>query len=97
MPFQSIEDCGQATDAVCGVHLVPKLTAQFSGAYVDVRQFGLTQWNDHRPLAAALVQAGKGHILQDSAGQSLHDSMHGVLDALSGEAAAQADQVFGRY
>jgi hypothetical protein len=63
-----------------GFHLVPKLTANFSEAFVDVRNFGIADWDDHRSLAAALVQAEKGYLLKDAASESLRRSVSSVLD-----------------
>lgn len=65
-----------------GVHLVPKLQAQFDEAYVDIRQFTFEDWNQHRSLAVAMTQADKGYLLQESATDSLRRSVDSVLEGL---------------
>lgn len=41
-----------------GHHLVPKLTAEFSETYVDIRDYDLHDWGSHQALAIALTRAG---------------------------------------
>ncbi len=65
-----------------GVHLVPKLQAQFDEAYVDIRKFTFEDWNQHRSLAVAMTQADKGYLLQESATDSLRRSVDSVLEGL---------------
>lgn len=65
-----------------GLHLVPKFEAKFSDAYVDVREFGITDWDEHRELAMALMRADKGHVLQDTATDAVGESVRGALEAL---------------
>jgi hypothetical protein len=65
-----------------GVHLVPKLQAQFDEAYVDIRKFDYTDWNEHRGLAVAMVQAEKGYLMQETATDSLRRSVDSVLEGL---------------
>ncbi len=71
----------QAAD---GWHLVPKASAGFSDTYVDIRGFTLTDWDSHRGLAVSLVQSDKGYLMQDSASESLRQSVQSVVDTLSG-------------
>ena len=65
-----------------GVHLVPKLSPRFGEAFVDIRQFGLSDWDDHRSLAAAIVRADKAHLLEGAAMDSFRESIERVLDTL---------------
>jgi hypothetical protein len=67
-----------------GFHLVPKVTAQFNDAYIDIRNFDLRSWDDHRPLAVALVKANKSQLVTQGAGESLRHAARGVLDVLDG-------------
>lgn len=69
----------RATD---GVHLVPKVQAQFDEAYVDIRKFGFEDWNKHRSLAVAMVQADKGYLMQETTTDSLRRSVDSVLEGL---------------
>ena len=59
-----------------GFTLVPKLSNSFESAYVDVREFGLTDWAKHQALTAAIIQSKKEHILQSSAQQSAQRQMN---------------------
>jgi hypothetical protein len=67
-----------------GFHLVPKVTAQFNDAYIDIRNFDLRSWDDHRPLAVALVKANKPQLVTQGAGESLRHAARNVLDVLDG-------------
>ncbi len=67
-----------------GFHLVPKLSASFSQAYVDVRSFGIADWAEHRGLAGAIIRAKKDHLLKGSATDQLRDGLHDAVDALTG-------------
>ena len=66
-----------------GVHMVPKLSASFAETYVDIRSFRLSDWNDHRSLAVALVQAKKGYLMQEAASESLRRTVDVVIGALA--------------
>lgn len=65
-----------------GVFLVPKISNNLSDAYVDTREFGLSDWQDHKPLAAAIMQSGQSQLLEDSSLTSFRDTMKGLVDGL---------------
>lgn len=65
-----------------GMHMVPKLAAEFGDGYVDIREFDLADWNEHRKLAAALVRDGKGDLVGESANNSLRQTLENVLSTL---------------
>jgi hypothetical protein len=65
-----------------GFQLVPKLTANFSETYVDVRNFKPDDWNRHKGLVAAIVHSGKTNMLGDSAVGSLRDQAEDLLGQL---------------
>ncbi|PHR92472.1 MAG: hypothetical protein COA78_33465 [Blastopirellula sp.] len=65
-----------------GIHFVPKLSAKLSEAYVDVRDWDITQWNEHRSLAAAVTQAEKSHLFKDAASQTLQTQIDSALEIL---------------
>jgi hypothetical protein len=69
----------RATD---GVHLVPKLQAQFDEAYVDIRKFSFEDWNKHRGLAVAMVKSDKGYLMQETTTDALRRSVDSVLEGL---------------
>ena len=63
-----------------GLEVVPKLSADFSECYVDIRKFGASDWAEHKALAAAILSAKKEHIFHDSAADSVREKMSGLLD-----------------
>ncbi len=65
-----------------GVSLVPKISNNLSDIYVDVREFGLSDWQDHKPLAAAILQSNQSHLLEDSSLHSFRESVRGFVDGL---------------
>ncbi len=62
-----------------GVHVIAKSPARLSESFVDIRSFTLADWSGHPQLAGALVQANKQHLLGDSAGSALHQSVNQLL------------------
>jgi hypothetical protein len=67
-----------------GVEFVPKLAATFDETYLDVRQFGVSDWADHEQLARAVVKSGKDHILRDAATRSVQDGINSLWDRVRG-------------
>jgi hypothetical protein len=65
-----------------GHELVPKLTAGFSDTYVDVRNFGVSDWSNHKTLVAAIVRADKQDILQGSSAENLTDGVKEMLQGI---------------
>jgi hypothetical protein len=65
-----------------GVYLVPKISNNLSDVYVDTRQFGLSDWKNHKPLAAAIMQSNQAHLLEDSTLTGFRDSVRGLVDGL---------------
>lgn len=72
-----------------GVHFVPKLYANLDDIYVDIREFDLDDWNEHKSLAAAIVKADKSDLLGESVADQLtgqlQDSVDGLLEGFSGD------------
>ena len=69
--------------AVDGVHLIPKISSGLTETYVDIRDCSLTDWNDHKTLAAAIMRAEKPDLLRNSMSTSLQSSIDGMMDVLS--------------
>ena len=67
-----------------GMHLVPKMSSHLGEIYVDIREFDLSDWNEHRALAVAIVRADKADLLNRSASDNLRHSIDRVLDGLGG-------------
>lgn len=66
-----------------GLHLVPKLTASFSETYVDVRSFGISDWAEHRTLAAALVKSDKEDLLEGAAIDNFRSGIRTAVESLT--------------
>ena len=60
-----------------GFHMVPKTLAKVNSIYVDIREFTITDWDDHRELALDLANSPKAYLLEGAAKNSLNDA---VLD-----------------
>lgn len=65
-----------------GVHMIPKVSAELGGAYVDIREFDASQWDEHRALAVAIVNADKDYLLKDSAASTFRSTVDSVLQSL---------------
>jgi len=67
-----------------GFHVIPKIAPRMGEVYVDIRQFDLSDWNNHKSLATAIVRAEKPSLLKDAAGASLNSLMDGMADIMNG-------------
>lgn len=65
-----------------GTSLVPKVSNNLKDVYVDVRQYNLSDWQQHKPLAAAIMKSDQSEILEDASLASFRDSMRGLVDDL---------------
>lgn len=69
-----------------GVFLVSKISNNLSDVYVDTREFDLSDWQAHKPLAAAIMRSDKSHILEDASLTGFKSSVSSLMDGLfSGE------------
>ena len=71
--------CFHVVRAKDGFHLVSKTAVSLKDPYVDIREFGFSDWQEHPELAADLARADKSDIMQDSASDSLHRSFDDLL------------------
>ena len=65
-----------------GLHMIPKAQATLSGAYVDIREFSLSDWQERPELALAINQAGKTELLTDSGFEALRGVANDLLNRL---------------
>ena len=65
-----------------GVHFVPKVSSGLGDAYVDIREFDAAQWNEHKNVALALINADKEELLGESAMWNLREAAHNALESL---------------
>jgi len=65
-----------------GWELVPKSSATFDDSFLDVREFGLSDWAEHRELVAAIIKAEKEKILGEAAQHSIEKTAGRLVDDL---------------
>ncbi|TWT76185.1 hypothetical protein CA13_66760 [Planctomycetes bacterium CA13] len=65
-----------------GVFLVPKISNNLSDTYVDIRDFHLGDWQDHKPLAAAMVKNDQGEMLEGSSMNSFRSQVDALVNGL---------------
>jgi len=63
-----------------GLHLVPKLDQKLAATYVDIRSFTVADWTKHPEVAAALMKANQGQLMQGSATDALRSGMNQLFD-----------------
>jgi hypothetical protein len=68
-----------------GVFLVPKISNNLSDVYVDVRQFNLRDWEDHKPLAAAILKSNRPQLLDDASLGGFRATVSSLVDGLFGD------------
>ena len=56
-----------------GLHFIPKQSPIFAKSFVDIRNFGPSDWRNQTDLAMAIQRAGKGDLLLYSASGQLID------------------------
>ena len=67
-----------------GFHVIPKIASNMGQSYVDIREFGVAEWNEHKPLLSAIVKAEKPDLIHHAARGSIQTEIHNVVDALGG-------------
>ncbi len=65
-----------------GVFLVTKISNNLSDVYVDMRDFELSDWQQHKPLAAAMIKSNKSHLLEDASLGGFKSSVSGMVEGL---------------
>ncbi len=68
-----------------GVFLVPKLSNNLKDVYVDIREYKLRDWEDHKPLAAAIMKSNQSHLLDDATLGGFRSSVTSLVNGLFGE------------
>ena len=67
-----------------GVFLVPKISNNLTDVYVDIREYQLSDWQQHKPLAAAIMQSNRSHLLEDASLGSFRETTRRLVDGLFG-------------
>jgi hypothetical protein len=62
-----------------GFHLVHKQRARMAEAYVDVREFGVTDWTNHSELALELNAVNKQYVMGESTASVAEGSLSNKL------------------
>ena len=68
-----------------GWHAISKVNPRFTETYVDIREFGMLQWQQHLGLMAAIVKAEKRELLVNAPLQSLRDAFDNAIDSFDTE------------
>ena len=74
-----------------GFYFVPKISQNLSDPFVDVREFGLSDWQQHRGLAAAIMKNNQADLMGDSSMNSFRSQLRSAVDLLLGEAPPQVE------
>ena len=69
-----------------GVYVVPKISNNLSDIYVDTREFRLSDWKEHKPLAAAIMRSEHSDLLDDASLNTFRDSVGALVDGLFSDA-----------
>lgn len=70
-----------------GFYFVPKISKNLSDPYVDVRDFGLADWQQHRALAAAIMKNNQAELMGEPAMQNFRTRIRSAVDELLGPGA----------
>ncbi len=65
-----------------GVFLVTKISNNLSDVYVDTRTFSLSDWQQHKPLAAAILKSNQTQLLEDSSLNGFRSTVSALVDGL---------------
>jgi hypothetical protein len=60
-------------------HLIPRQGGKVDDLYVDIREFDLKAWNEHRSLAIDIIAAKKEHLIGESTSNSLSRRLNDLL------------------
>ncbi len=63
-----------------GVFLVPKISSNLTDTYVDIRDFRLGDWQEHKSVAAALVKNNRSDQLEGASLDTVKSKIGGVVD-----------------
>lgn len=65
-----------------GVFLVPKTESTLSDVYVDIRDFRLDQWKNHKSLAEAIMASNQKHLAEQAPPLAVRDTVAEVVSGL---------------
>lgn len=65
-----------------GVYVVAKISNNLSDVYVDTRDYSLSDWKSHKPLAAAIMKSDQTHLLNDASLTSFRDRVGDLVTGL---------------
>ena len=65
-----------------GWHAIPRTAPTLDDPVVDVRGFGVAEWNAHRELSYAIVRAGRTELLHRAAVDDVKRAMDSALRGL---------------
>lgn len=65
-----------------GFFLVPKISNNLQDVYVDIREYTLADWKEHKPLAAAIMKSNRSELLSDTTLTGFRENVHSLVDGL---------------
>lgn len=68
-----------------GFFAVPKVSQNLQDVYVDIREFKLSDWQEHRLLAASLLQNDRQDLLQDASLTGFRKTVVTLMNDFLGE------------
>jgi hypothetical protein len=68
-----------------GVFVIPKINQNLSDTYVDTRNFDLSDWQQHRMLAASILRSERKELLDDSTLSGFRTSVTSLLSQWMGD------------
>ena len=66
-----------------GFHLIPKHVSSLKDPYVDIRNFGVSDWAEHLELVEAIRNSEHKSLLVDAAQDGMHEAVESVIDAVA--------------
>ena len=65
-----------------GWHPIRKVIPRFTETYVDIRESGMSQWQQHPGLFGDIVKAEKPELLGNAALQPLRDAFDNAIESI---------------
>lgn len=74
-----------------GMHWIKKARPRLAEVYVDIRSFGVNEWAEHKEMAFDISQAGKQHLLINSASSIFEQGVGNVMEPFQSTNPPQQD------
>lgn len=68
-----------------GLLMVPKVSKGLEDTYVDIRDFNLEDWQQHRALAASIIKSDRSELISGQSMDNFRSNIESIIDGLFGE------------